>query len=222
MPLNHNNRKDMPLIQNMRRNYTKQELIESTLPDHPFDLFDSWFHDAVKYETVEPNAMVLATASKSGIPSARVVLLKEYDKNGFVFFTNYLSKKGKEMEANPFAALVFHWNILERQVRITGRITKVSREETESYFRSRPRESQISALISPQSNLLETKDTLKQEAKAVEEQYTGKDIPVPENWGGYRVEPDSIEFWQGGPYRLHDRILYQFKPSGWGKTRLAP
>jgi len=166
--------------------------------------------------------MILATASKAGIPSARVVLLKGFDTSGFVFYTNYQSQKGKELEENPVAALVFHWNTLERQVRITGGVSKITREETESYFRSRPRESQISALVSPQSHPLETKEIIKAKARSVEIEYNGKDIPFPENWGGYRLRPNSIEFWQGGAHRLHDRIRYQLTSSGWGKTRLAP
>lgn len=222
MPLNTENQGNPQHIQNMRRNYIKQELNDTMLPEDPLALFGTWFHDAVKFEVNEPNAMVLATASKNGTPSARVVLLKGYDKEGFVFYTNYLSRKGKELDGNPVAALVFHWNTLERQVRISGSVSQVTRKETDEYFRSRPRESQISALISEQSTPIETKEKLKQEAESIEERFRGKDIPAPEHWGGYRVIPESIEFWQGGANRLHDRILYQLTSSGWSKTRLAP
>jgi pyridoxamine 5'-phosphate oxidase len=191
-------------------------------PD-PIKLFKKWFDAAVEAELNEPNAMTLATATADGKPSARIVLLKSFDPQGFVFYTNYGSRKGRELEHNPHAALVLFWQPLERQIRITGRVTKVSTEESDAYFNSRPLGSRFGACISKQSTVIASRTVLLQKLKKVEEKYPNGDPQRPTYWGGYRVHPNEIEFWQGGKFRLHDRLRYRRRRDGsWSLDRLSP
>jgi pyridoxamine 5'-phosphate oxidase len=199
------------------------ELDEKTVDPNPIDLFRRWFDEAIASGSRLPEAMTLATATADGKPSARVVLLKEVDQRGFVFYTNYRSRKGDELENNPFGAVVFYWTQLDRQVRVEGRITKISAAESDEYFVTRPRESQLGALASPQSDVIENRAVLEKNYRELEERYAGKVIERPDHWGGYRLEPEKIEFWQNRTGRLHDRILYERVPSGiWEIKRLAP
>src|ERR1035437_1015387 len=191
-------------------------------PD-PIRLFKKWFDAAVRAQLNEPNAMTLATVTGDGKPSARMVLLKGFDERGFVFYTNYNSRKGRELEQNPRAALVLYWQPLERQIRITGRVTKVSPEESDQYFHSRPLGSRFSASISKQSSVIASRAELIQKLKKIEEKYPKGDPPRPIHWGGYRVHPNEIEFWQGGKFRLHDRLRYRLRRVGsWSVDRLSP
>jgi pyridoxamine 5'-phosphate oxidase len=207
----------------MRREYLRDKLLEADLLPDPINQFEQWFADAQLAGIVEPNAMTLATATSDGVPSGRIVLLKGFDPNGFTFYTNYTSRKGRELEANPRAALTFHWQPLERQVRIEGTVSRVTREESEAYFRSRPVGSQIGAWVSRQGEVVSSREELDQRAAELSEQFKDKPVPLPEFWGGYRVAPASIEFWQGRPSRLHDRIEYVRDATGnWTKRRLAP
>lgn len=209
-------------VADIRTEYKKNALSEDSVADHPIDQFDCWFKEALNSEVMEVNAMTLATASSDGIPTARIVLLKNYSKKGFVFFTNYNSGKGQQLESNPRAALVFFWKELERQVRITGTVEKISPVESDEYFYSRPLGSRIGAIISPQSHVIPSREILEQkytELSALDE----SQIKRPEHWGGFLVKPLTIEFWQGRPNRLHDRIRYSLKEEGgWKKERLAP
>jgi pyridoxamine 5'-phosphate oxidase len=209
------------LVADLRQNYTQQQLGEELVDPDPIVQFDKWFSEAMECKVREPNAMTLATADSSGQPHARIVLLKGYDERGFVFFTNYQSLKGHDLEVNPKAALVFLWLQMERQVRITGSVEKTSIEESEAYFHSRPEGSRLGAVASPQSQPI-TKAELVQRQLQLEEQFTGKEIPRPEHWGGYRIIPQTIEFWQGRPNRLHDRIQYTREGEDWKIERLAP
>ncbi|MBK6933219.1 MAG: pyridoxamine 5'-phosphate oxidase [Saprospirales bacterium] len=207
----------------LRRNYTQESLSETAVQPDPFEQFDRWFKEALSSELVEPNAMTLASATLDGRPSARIVLLKGFDHQGFVFYTNYGSRKGKELDDNPQAALLFNWLELERQIRIEGSVERVSPEESEAYFQSRPKESQIGAWASPQSQVIAGRDAL--EAALDELQTTFKHdpvLPLPPFWGGYRVRPQLFEFWQGRESRLHDRIQYTRTEEGWNIGRLAP
>ena len=189
----------------------------------PIKLFKKWFAAAVRAELNEPNAMTLATSTRDGKPSARMVLLKGFDERGFVFYTNYTSRKGRELEQNPHAALVLFWQPLERQIRITGRVTKVSPEESDLYFHSRPLGSRFSASISKQSSIIASRAVLLQKLKKIEQKYPLGDPPRPIHWGGYRVHPNEIEFWQGGKFRLHDRLRYRLRRDGsWTVDRLSP
>ncbi|HTB11761.1 MAG TPA: pyridoxamine 5'-phosphate oxidase [Bryobacteraceae bacterium] len=189
----------------------------------PIKLFKSWFDAAVNAKLKEPNAMTLATATRKGKPSARVVLLKSFDEHGFVFYTNYNSRKGRELGENPHAALVLFWPALARQIRITGRVAKVSAEESDAYFQSRPLGSRFSAAISKQSSVIPSREFLLQKLKKIEEKYPKGDPERPTNWGGYRVHPNEIEFWQGGAFRLHDRVRYRRRRDGsWSVDRLSP
>jgi pyridoxamine 5'-phosphate oxidase len=191
-------------------------------PD-PIKLFKKWFEAAVHAELKEPNAMTLATATRDGKPSARMVLLKGFDERGFVFYTNYRSPKGRDLERNPHAALVLFWQPLERQIRITGRVTKVSAEESDAYFHSRALNSRFSASISKQSAVIASRDVLLDKLKKIEEKYPNGDPPRPIHWGGFRVHPNEIEFWQGGKFRLHDRLRYRRRRDGsWSVDRLSP
>lgn len=209
-------------IQSMRQDYKAAELSESDIAKNPIQQFEKWFAEAAEAQIFEPNAMTLATADKSGKPNARMVLLKGVDNNGFSFYTNYLSQKGKEIKKNPFACLVFFWGELERQVRIEGKIEKLDKETSEAYFQSRPVESQIGAIASPQSQVIASRAALEAKVNDVTKQYQGKSIPKPAHWGGYIVVPTTIEFWQGRSNRLHDRIKFVFVNNEWKLERLAP
>ncbi len=209
-------------IADIRREYVNTGLDESSLAENPFDQFQQWFAEAEKSEGEDVIAMTLATASRRGIPSARIVLLKGVD-DGFLFFTNYNSHKGRELEENPHAALVFWWRSQNRQVRIEGRVEQIAPHESDSYFASRPHGSKISAVASPQSQVIESRQVLQELVAEVERSLSGSDgIPRPENWGGYRLLPEVIEFWQGRENRLHDRLQYRREGEEWIIRRLGP
>lgn len=210
-------------IASIRKDYTQQTLSEKDVYSNPFNQFTQWWKEAVASDIEEVNAMTLATASADGIPSARIVLLKGYDENGFVFYTNYDSYKAQQLAENPRAALLFFWKELERQVRITGIIEKVSAAESDEYFASRPQGSQIGAWCSPQSHVIENREWLEKKVEAMTAKFDGASILRPQNWGGYRVKPVTVEFWQGRSSRLHDRIQYTLGENGdWSIERLAP
>lgn len=198
-------------------------LDENRIDRDPIKQFQLWFDDAAAAKLPMPDAMSLATVTPDGRPTARMVLLKQVDANGFVFFTNYQSSKARQLEINPYAALVFYWPQLERQVRVEGKVAKTSADESSAYFKTRPRESQIGAWASPQSEVISARDVLEQRAHELAEQYCDREIDCPANWGGFRLTPDRIEFWKGRVGRLHDRILYELQPDGtWTIKRLAP
>ena len=210
-------------LSDLRREYTLTGLVESDLDPNPFVQFDKWFQQALTARLPEPNAMTLATATLEGKPSARVVLLKGFDERGFVFFTNYGSQKGRELSANPLAALVCYWAELERQVRISGRVSLVTVEESEAYFHSRPLGSQLGAWASHQSEIVSGREVLEDRLEELTQEYHTKPVPLPPYWGGYRVAPETIEFWQGRPNRLHDRLRYALQDGGeWLIERLSP
>ena len=190
--------------------------------DDPIAMFGDWFSQAKETGIVLPESLTLATATKSGMPSARVVLLKSFDSSGFTFFTNYNSRKGKELSENPQAAMVFHWNILQRQVRIEGSIERVCEQESLEYFHSRPRGSQIGAWASYQSSEITCREILADKVKELDAQYKGKEIPLPPFWGGFKLVPTHMELWQGRADRLHDRYYFTQTSDGWQRTRLAP
>jgi pyridoxamine 5'-phosphate oxidase len=207
----------------LRDDYGRTPLSEQNCDSNPIIQFECWFKDAQAADLKEPNAMLLATATAGGQPSARVVLLKEVSDLGFVFYTNYGSRKAQEIETNPFAALTFYWPELGRQVRIEGRVRRVSREQSAAYFRSRPKGSQLGAWASRQSAFLPSREPLEAKWAELQEQYADEEVPVPEFWGGYCVAPESIEFWEGRPNRLHDRLRYQRKGENeWLVERLSP
>tara|TARA_Y100000385_G_scaffold210608_1_gene218563 strand:+ start:922 stop:1569 length:648 start_codon:yes stop_codon:yes gene_type:complete len=207
-----------------RKSYERDALDENGIASDPLHQFTTWYDEAVAAGLPEPEAMTLSTATQEGRPSARIVLLREYDERGFCFFSNYASQKGRELAANPYAAVTFHWVDLERQVRIAGRVEKVSASESDAYFQSRPAQSRIGAWSSPQSEVIASRDTLEQFVKEYQERYPEESaIPRPEHWGGYRVIPERIEFWQGRPSRLHDRLRFSRVEQGtWTLERLAP
>lgn len=209
-------------LQNLRQEYRSASLTEADVEKDPIAQFAKWFTDAMSAQLYEPNVMTLATADRNGKPSARIVLLKGFDENGFVFYTNYESHKGRELQENPQASLVFFWPELERQVRIDGKVTKTAPEASDQYFHSRPQGSQIGAMASNQSTVLPDRQDLEQKVIDLTEAYQGKEIPRPAHWGGFVVSPESIEFWQGRPSRLHDRIAYQLEGGEWKINRLAP
>lgn len=211
-------------LADMRRNYTRDGLHESQVPQHPFSLFKQWFDDAVETEQppVEPNAMMLATVDTLGQPHCRVLLLKGADEVGFTFFTNYQSNKGEQLAFNAQAAMTFFWPTLERQVRIEGEIEKVSAQESDDYFQVRPLGSRLGAWASPQSRPLKNREELNILLKDVQARFADTAPNCPPHWGGYRLKPTLIEFWQGRPSRLHDRICYQLQNDTWQLQRLAP
>lgn len=198
-------------------------LTRKNVDPNPFKMFEQWFQEASEAEPVLPEAVSLATATREGRLSSRMVLLKDFDETGFVFYTNYESRKGMELAENPNAALVFYWRQLERQICITGTVSKVSREESEAYFRTRPRGSQIGALTSSQSRVVASREVLEKRFQQLMAEYEGREVPVPSYWGGYRLSPATIEFWQGRSDRLHDRFLYKRQSGGpWQLERLSP
>jgi len=209
-------------LADMRINYTSAPFDETHVIKNPIDQFTVWFNEAVFTKIDEPNAMTLATVSNNGFPNARVVLLKEVDAKGFVFFTNYESCKGEELENNSAAALVFLWKEMARQIRIRGSVEKVPREESEAYFHTRPRDSQLGAWASKQSKKIPGRIFLEEKFRILQKEFEGKEIPLPPSWGGYRVLPFEIEFWQGRENRLHDRIIYRLKGNDWKISRLSP
>lgn len=206
----------------LRREYALHALREAEAHADPVRQFEAWFADAVAAQVMEPNAMTLATASRDGVPSARIVLLKGVDTQGFVFFTDYRSRKGAELTENPLAALVFLWKEIERQVRVTGSVSRVTLAESEAYYRSRPLGARLGAWASHQSTVLASRDELEARLRDVSARFVDGDVPLPPHWGGFRVIPDEIEFWQGRPDRLHDRLRYQREQSGWSMSRLSP
>ncbi len=211
-------------IDAIRENYDYPPFLENDVHDDPIEQFRQWFEEAWRSDARQPNAMTLATCSKDGTPSARVVLLKGFDHKGFVFFTNYQSAKAADLEENPKATLVFYWPQLSRTVRISGSVEKVSREETDAYFMSRPRDSQLGAWASNQSSVIENREVLQEQFKQAKQRYEDQDVPTPPHWGGYRVKPKSVEFWQGQANRLHDRLRYVQDGDRkiWRLQRLAP
>ncbi|ACU04103.1 pyridoxamine 5'-phosphate oxidase [Pedobacter sp. AK017] len=209
-------------LHDLRQEYRAAQLTEQDVESDPILQFGKWFNAAVDAQLYEPNVMTLATSDRFGKPSARIVLLKGFDENGFVFYTNYESKKGRDLIENPQAALVFFWAELERQVRIEGVVSKVDAETSAAYFHSRPAGSQIGALASPQSKVLDNRESLEQKVAALTKEFEGREIPRPLHWGGYLIEPSHLEFWQGRPSRLHDRIAYDLVDGSWIINRLAP
>ena len=209
-------------IQNLRQQYASSILEEADADQDPFKQFQIWFDEACAAEFIEPNAMNIATVNESGDISSRMVLMKDFDEHGFVFFTNYESNKANDLSSTQQAALTFWWDKLHRQVRVRGLVEKVTREETVEYFHSRPRGSQIGAIASKQSSVIKDSDYLAAEYKKIEEKYEGAEIPCPEHWGGYRVIPEQFEFWQGRPNRLHDRLRYSKTSTDWKIERLSP
>jgi len=205
----------------MRKNYQQAELLESNAAKHPSQQFTTWLNQALEAEIPEPNAMTLATVSSSLRPSTRVVLIKGYDEQGIVWFTNYDSRKGRELAGNPFAALQFHWVELERVVRIEGRVEKISEADSDTYYHSRPLASRIGAWASPQSQSISSREWLQDELKNFADKFQ-QEPPRPPHWGGYRLVPDTWEFWQGGGARLHDRLQYSLSNGQWQMQRLAP
>lgn len=213
----------MSTIADIRKEYMLETLSESGAESNAIAQFDNWWQEAIKSAVEEVNAMTLSTATRDGKPSARIVLLKDYDENGFVFFTNYESHKGKELADNPQACIVFFWKELERQVRVEGIVEKVSSEESDAYFFSRPAGSQVGAWASPQSKLIVGRKVIEDNVIKYSEQFEEESITRPPHWGGYRLKPQLIEFWQGRESRLHDRLQYTLQEDGaWKIERLAP
>jgi pyridoxamine 5'-phosphate oxidase len=210
-------------IADLRKDYTLEGLSETEIDLNPFIQFKKWFDQALAAQLPEPNAMTIATAMPDGKPSARMVLLKDFDERGFVFFTNYNSRKGQELAENPQAALVFWWAELERQVRISGHVEKVAENESDKYFHSRPANSRLGAWVSNQSEVIESREVLEQRLQEFHSKYENQEIPRPPHWGGLRVIPTEIEFWQGRSSRLHDRLLYtRSDDNSWKIERLSP
>ncbi|WP_066378154.1 MULTISPECIES: pyridoxamine 5'-phosphate oxidase [unclassified Anabaena] len=210
-------------IADLRKDYTLQGLSETEVNPNPFIQFKQWFDQALSAQLPEPNAMTIATTTPDGSPSARMVLLKDFDERGFVFFTNYNSRKGQELAENPQAALVFWWAELERQVRIVGRVEKTSEAESDQYFYSRPANSRLGAWASDQSAVIASREVLEQQMQELQSKYENQEIPRPPHWGGLRVIPTEIEFWQGRSSRLHDRLLYtRLDDNSWKIQRLSP
>lgn len=209
-------------IRGLRQDYDQGFLLESDAPDEPISLFHAWLSLAIEHSKSEPHVVCLATSTPEGRPSQRIVLLRGFDHGGFVFFTNYQSQKGQEIAANPFASMNFFWPELEKQVRIEGKVEKVSEAESDAYFMSRPRESRIGAWASAQSRVLVGREALEEEVARVRAHFERSEVERPEWWGGYRLFPDLIEFWQGRPSRLHDRLVYRKVGDSWNRERLSP
>ncbi len=212
----------MNKIADLRKNYTQSGLLETDIVADPIEQFRLWFEQAVSANLLEPNAMTLATVTAEGKPSARIVLLKACDDRGFVFYTNYNSQKGVELRSCPHAALVFLWGDLERQIRIEGNVELVAIDEATAYFHSRPASSQLGAWASDQSTIIADRSTLETRLQELEREYQAREIPKPAHWGGFRVVPTEVEFWQGRPSRLHDRLRYQLVAGEWRIDRLSP
>lgn len=210
------------MIASLRNEYSKAALDIPHTEENPINQFRTWFEEARKAKVPEPSAMTLSTVDGKGKPSARIVLLKDITEHSLVFFTNYNSRKGKEIEENPFAALTFFWPDLERQVRVEGKLQKVDEQVSDAYFSSRPRASQIGAWASPQSEEVANRGILEIRERDYIEKFANKEVPRPQHWGGYELIPDQFEFWQGRRSRLHDRIIYLKEPNGWTRKRLAP
>lgn len=213
----------MKNLHDIRRDFSYARLDLENLNSNPFEQFDAWFDQANEAQVFDPTAMSLATANAQGRPSNRVVLLKQFDERGFVWFTDYQSHKGTDLTENPFAAIVFYWSELDRQIRISGKVEKISRQESEDYFNSRPVDSRISASVSMQSEVIENREKLLEKGRALRESLSENGLPMPARWGGYRLVPDLFEFWQGRPNRLHDR--FQYSPVNqlhWKIERLSP
>jgi pyridoxamine 5'-phosphate oxidase len=210
-------------LADLRKDYSLAGLTEKDLARDPFRQFEKWFQEAEAAKIPEPNAMMLATATRDGRPSLRTVLLKGLDGRGFVFYSNYESRKGRELEANPRASLLFPWHALERQVIVEGSVTKVAREECEAYFHSRPRQSQLAAWVSQQSSVISGRSVLEESMRTLEKKYAGQEVPLPPHWGGWRLTPETVEFWQGRRSRLHDRLRFRRdKEKAWVVERIAP
>lgn len=209
-------------VEMLRREYAGNPFLEEHVSIDPIEQFKVWFDEAVDKIKTDPNAMILSTAGRDGKPSSRTVLLKGYDNTGFVFYTNYSSRKGRQILENPHVSITFYWPELMRQIHIEGVAERVSEEQSEAYFSKRPAASQLSALASSQSDVVESREALEEQLKAVEKKFSGGKIPRPENWGGFRVNPNRIEFWQGRLNRLHDRICYEEKNQEWKISRLSP
>lgn len=210
-------------ISQLRQEYSKHELDENMVHSHPIEQFKIWFNEALDAQVIEPNAFTFSTLGEDDFPSARVLLLKEVDSTGFIFYTNYQSAKGSEIEKNPKGAMTFLWLELQRQVRIKGTIEKVPRETSRQYFQSRPFESQIGAWVSPQSKIIPERSFLDNQLELIRKEFAGKEVlPLPDHWGGYIVKPIELEFWQGRMGRLHDRIRYRMAENEWLIERLAP
>ncbi len=209
-------------LADLRKDYSLAGLLEKDLARDPFRQFEKWFQEVEAAKITEPNAMVLSTCGADKKPSSRTVLLKGADGRGFVFYTNYQSEKARDLDNNPNASLLFHWIGLERQVIVEGTVAKVAREESEAYFHSRPVLSQLGAWASQQSTIVSSREVLEQNMKAAEAKYAGQKIPLPPHWGGYRLAPETVEFWQGRRNRLHDRLRYRKISDGWTIERLSP
>lgn len=209
-------------IEDLRNEFIKDELKDDSIDSNPIAQFRKWFEFALESKITEPNAITLATSTPDGRPSARIVLLKGFSESGFVFFTNYKGRKGRELSANPYAALLIYWKELEQQIRIEGKVAMVNHQESDDYFLSRPLESRVSAVVSKQSQTVSSRQELEDRWVAFLKDNNDKFFPRPENWGGYVLKPERIEFWQGRPNRLHDRILYSKFRDGWKVNRLEP
>ena len=206
----------------MRQDYRVGELLESSSSSEPWELFSSWFEIARNTKILEPNAMILSTVTQDGQPTSRVVLLKDFDQSGLVFFTNYLSQKGEQLAHNPRASILFWWESLQRQIRIEGEVVKIVEEESDTYFQSRPYGSRLGAWVSEQSQPIVDRTVLEKRQIEFEKKFAEGNVPRPDHWGGYRLTPNKFEFWQGRSNRLHDRLLYQMQQKAWTRTRLAP
>lgn len=206
----------------LRKEFLQRELSENSIKKDPFEQFEEWFSEARRIDELEANTMFLATSSAFGLPNVRTVLLKEYSREGFIFYTNYNSRKGRELLENPNAAILFYWKELERQIRIEGITKKVTKEESENYFNNRPFESRVAAAVSEQSSVIEGRQILEEKFFELKKKYSDGIVPKPENWGGYILMPERMEFWQGRENRLHDRILFSRENSDWKSVRLSP